>query len=101
MLAFFLFLYAGAEIFSDIRNIETKPIFYSPWIFPVYIYNPKKNDVEKHNSPAIALIVGFLIMICWSVLCSVWIKPFYVGVSLSIMFELMLIVCVLYLISVT
>jgi hypothetical protein len=101
VLSFFIFVYAFAELFSSIKKIETNPIFFSPWIFPVYVYNPKKNDVVKNNGPAIAMLIGYVIMIAWSVLCSVWIEPYYVGVSLSILFELLLIISVLYLVSIS
>ena len=101
ILSFFILLYSFAEISSDIKNLDKKPIFISPWIFPIYIYNPKKNDVEPHNMPAVALIVGFCIAILWAVLASIWIEPTYVGVSLSIIFELILIIIILYLIQQT
>jgi hypothetical protein len=99
--AFFILMYAFAELYSDIKNIETKPVFFSPWIFPVYIYSPKKNDVERHNMPAAAFIIGMLIMMFWAVLSTVWIDPFAVGVSLSVIFELILVIITLYLVSVT
>lgn len=100
-LAFFILLYSFAEISTDIKNIHKKPIFISPWIFPVYIYNPKKNDVEPHNMPAVALIIGFYILILWAIFASIWIQPTYVGVSLSIIFELILIIVILFLIQQT
>lgn len=101
VLAAFLFVYAFAEISTDYAKKETKPLFYSPWLFPVYIYNPKKNDVEPHNLPSVAMISGFTIMICWSVLASVWIYPHHVGVSLSILFEIFMIIAILFLVSIS
>ena len=101
ILAFFILLYAFAELFSDIQSFKKKPIFISPWIFPIYIYNPKKNDVESHNAPAVALIIGFLILMFWSLMASVWIEPVGFGVSLSALIELFLVIIVLYLISIT
>jgi hypothetical protein len=95
-----LFLvYAMSEIGSDVAKMETKPVFFSPWIFPVYIYNPKKNDVEDHTTPTIALMFGLVIMIMWSVLCSVWVYPHNVGVSIGILFELLLMIACFHLIQ--
>jgi hypothetical protein len=37
-----MLVYALAEIGSDLSKMETKPVFFSPWLFPVYVYNPKK-----------------------------------------------------------
>lgn len=96
-----LFVYAFAEIFSDYSKRETHPIFYSPWIFPVYIYNPKKNDIERHSLPAIAMLVGFITMIGWSVLCSIWVYPHHVGVSLSILFEIFMMMSIMFIVSIS
>lgn len=94
-----LLVYAASELLSDLKNMEKKPVFYSPWVFPVYIYNPKKNDVESKNGPAIALVCGFLVLITWSVIASVWIYPHNVGVSLSILFEHVLVICLFHLLQ--
>ena len=100
-LAFFTMIYAVSNIYSDIKHSNTKPIFFSPWIFPVYVFDPKRNDVKLHNTPAIALIMSLMILICWSATCTVWVTPSYIGVALGIAFELMLLVSFLFMISVT
>ena len=99
--ALLLFIYSFAEIFSDVAHLETKPLFFSPWVFPVYIYNPKKNDVESHNLPSICMMIAFIVLLLWSVLASIWITPHHIGVSLSILFELSLCTALLFLISVS
>lgn len=96
-----MLVYAVAEIASDISKMEKNPVFFSPWLFPIYIYNPKKNDVEPHNLPTVALLGGLVILMMWSVVCSVWVYPHNVGVSLSILFELILIICAFHLIGVS
>ena len=93
--------YALNEIVSDISNFSKKPVFFSPWIFPVYRYNAKKNDVDKRNKPSIILVSSLLIILGWSILCSVWIDPFFIGISFSILVELILLVISLHLISIT
>jgi hypothetical protein len=92
ILAAMILVYGLTEVWTDLRNMERKPIFYSPWVFPVYRYNAKKNDVESNNGPAAALVTGFVILITWSVVASVWIYPHNVGVSLSILFENVLLI---------
>lgn len=94
-------VYALSEIGSDLSTMEKKPVFFSPWIFPVYIYNPKKNDVESHSFPTAALLIGLSIIILWSVLCSCWVYPHNVGVSIGIFFELLLIISCFHLIGVS
>ena len=94
-------VYALSEIGSDLAKMEKTPVFFSPWIFPVYIYNAKKNDVEPHSFPTVSLMIGFTIIILWSVLCSCWVYPHNVGVSVGILFELLLIISCFHLIGVS
>jgi hypothetical protein len=97
----FVLVYAIAEITTDLAHMQTKPIFFSPSIFPIYIYNPKKNDVDPKNAPTIALMVGLITLLLWSVTCTVWIYPHNVGVSAGILFEEILIIICFHLISVS
>ena len=99
--ALLLFVYSCSEIGSDYAKLEKIPVYFSPWIFPVYIYSPKKNDVEVRNFPSICLLLGFLVMIAWSVLASIWVYPYHVGVSASILFELLMSIAVLFLVSIS
>lgn len=73
IISFFLLLYAFVAIYNDIDQINERTVFFSPWIFPVYKFNPKKNIIEKRNLPAISMVAGFFIMIGWSILCSLWV----------------------------
>lgn len=94
-------VYSLNEIVGDVTNFIKQPIFFSPWIFPVYRYNPKKNDVDKRNRPTVILMGSMLIILGWTILCSVWVAPFFVGISMSILIELILLTICLRLISVT
>ena len=98
LFALLLGVYAFSEITSSVKESDTKPVFYSPWIFPAYVYIPKKNDVESCNKTATAMVAAFIVLIGWSVLASVWFSPSHVGVSLSILFEIALILAVLFLV---
>jgi len=99
--AFFILVYSFGVLLQDLNRINSKPIFFSPWIFPVYRYNTRKNDVDKRNEPAVGVIVGMLLVLFWSIFCSVWVSPFYVGISISILVELVLVILALYLISIS
>lgn len=79
-----LLLYGYGNLLIDWVNMQKKPIFYSPWIFPIYKYDPRKQDVVPHNRAAASAIAGLVILIMWSVLASVWITPTHVGVGFSI-----------------
>lgn len=71
-------LFLGVSIFTifkDNQKAKQAPVFYSPWIFPVYQYNPKKNNVRMKNYPAVFMFLGFGVIIGWSFLCSIFVKP--------------------------
>ena len=68
------------------------------YIFYLFFY---RNDVEAHNLPTVALICGLVIMMMWSVLCTIWVYPHNVGISLSIFFELLLMISAFHLIGVS
>ena len=40
-----IILFSGFNIFTDIRDIEKSPLYFSPWIFPIYKYDKKKDDI--------------------------------------------------------
>jgi uncharacterized membrane protein len=40
--ALLLLVFGIFRITYDIRNMKQRPIFFSPWVFPIYIFDPKK-----------------------------------------------------------
>lgn len=51
--------------------------------------------------PVICLIGSLVIMIAWSVLATVWYTPTHVGVSLSILFEMLLILLMIFIVQIS
>jgi len=93
--------YGGVLLFLDINGLEDRPVFFSPWIFPVYKFDPKKENIERRNSPSISLLTGCLVLIIWGILSSNWLEPLYLGVSLCILLVLLMVTLALYLISIS
>ena len=81
--------------------MESSPIYYSPWLFPIYFYNAKTNLVEKKNWPVICAIVGFSVFIVWSLVSSVFWDPYQVGTSSYLLIVLVMLIILLYLSSVS
>jgi len=50
--------------------MDRKPMFYSPWIFPIYKYSAKKNDVVSYNKPTVILLFSLLLILVWAVLAA-------------------------------
>jgi len=68
ILFFFLWSYAISQFVIDFSERETKPIYVSTNMFPVYKFNPKINDVEDHYDPAISFILGLVIAAFWGLI---------------------------------
>jgi hypothetical protein len=73
-------------------------VFYSPWLFPIYKYNGTKNDIEPHKTPAILIIITCVVVLLWGILTSVYVKPVWIGVCITIVAEIFIIQLSIYLI---
>jgi hypothetical protein len=68
ILFFFLWSYAISQFVIDFHEKDTKPIYVSINLFPVYKFNPKINDVEDHYDPAVSFILGLVIAAFWGLI---------------------------------
>lgn len=89
------------EMYSDIMNADNEPIYFSPWIFPVFKYYSKRNDIGLRNKPAAKVLFALFLAYLWSFQCAAWISPFYYGISVSCLVEVLTILFVLYTITFT
>jgi hypothetical protein len=101
LLAFLLLVFGIGKTYFDLRGMRTIPVFFSPWVFPIYIFNPKKQDVQRNNLPAGCLLGAFVLLLFWSILATAWFTPVHVGVALSILFENLLILTVMYMVQIS
>lgn len=101
LFALVLLAYGYGKLIVDYKNLKRKPVFFSPWIFPIFKFDPKKQDVVPHNLPGGCIILGNGVMICWSALATVWIQPVHVGVSLSILFMFILLLTIIFMIQIS
>jgi hypothetical protein len=42
LLAFLLFVFGVGRTVYDLRNMKSRPVFFSPWVFPIYAFDPNK-----------------------------------------------------------
>jgi len=86
-----------ARLYTDYKQNESQPVFYSPWLLPAYKYIVRKGKIERHFQ-AIYLLLGFsLIGIVWSLACTFIVRPAWVGVCFMILFEFIAYVVILFL----
>jgi hypothetical protein len=96
-----IFLYGFSNLARDLYRAEDEPIYFSPWVFPVFKYSIKKNDVQLRNTPVALVLFSMLMALCWSFQCTVWIRPITTGIAVSCLVEVLFIISVMYLISFT
>lgn len=99
--SFIVLVYSLNKFRKNIQNMDRKPLFFSPWIFPVYRFSPKKNDVIPYNLHTVLLLSSLLAILLWSILAAVFLKPYWVGICISILIEITLLIVALYLISIS
>lgn len=101
IVGFSILIYGLSDLVSDLVNADEEPIYFSPWVFPVFKYIPKKNDIVMKNQPAALVMVFFFMLLAWAIQCSVWITPFTSGIAVTCLAEVLFLIFVLYLISFT
>ena len=76
--SFILAIFAGimavltlATFVSDRTRMDEMPIYHSPWIFPIYKYYPRDNDVEPYTSAVVLFFFTAGIVLLWSVWCTI------------------------------
>lgn len=47
LLSGLLFAFGFGRLIFDYMNLRRRPVFFSPWIFPIFAYDPKKQDISK------------------------------------------------------
>jgi hypothetical protein len=83
---FFSLLFIGYSVVIIIKNLRkttTAPVFFSPWVFPIYKYNPKTRMVEKADEMGKQLMLGLNLILFWAISCIIWMSPAYIGVSVG------------------
>ena len=82
---------------ADRTRMDEMPIYHSPWVFPVYKYYPKDNDVVPYTTAVnLFFAVSFLVLV-WSIWATVEIQPRWVGVNTTCAVEIVvLIVCLFF-----
>ena len=87
---FFLALYTLQMFILDYNNRDIAPIFYSPWIFPIYKYDPKKETLLSHNTFGVMIVLICGMILVWSVLCVIWLRPIWIGIAVGALAEILL-----------
>jgi hypothetical protein len=82
-LALALLSYGYLSILTSLYS--GRPYFLSPWVYPCFRFDPRRGELLPSNSAPLSLCLGYLVLIGWAVLATVWLTPVHLGVALSIL----------------
>ena len=94
-----LLVYGYTLIQRDINNKMNEPLFFSPWIFP--IYKLSKGHIIDNSYPTIVFLSGCLMFLIWSVSVSIWVYPVVVGICLTCLTELIVFMALVFIMTFT
>ena len=101
IICIFILFYSGSAFYKDYLNRVREPVYYSPWIFPIYKYDSERDDIRENNGPVFGIFLVLFLGLLWSVLCSVWIAPYYYGIAVSALCEVLLVIFVLFIVAIS
>lgn len=85
-----LFIYSYSLIQSDLNNQADYPLFSSPWIFPIYQFNPKTGNIVKRNMPLLLFLASCMLFMVWCIAVVIWVTPVTTGIALTCIVEIFL-----------
>lgn len=85
-------VYSVGSWIKDFNQSETKPVFCSRYLFPIYKFNWITKDIEPHNGPTYAWFLSLIVLVAWSIYYNSKSKDKQIGVSLSIIIETLILV---------
>ena len=91
-----LILHALFKFRIELEKINTVPVFFSPWVFPIYKYSPAKEKIERRDEMGLHLLIGLGLVILWSISCVIWLTPTSIGVSVGCLCEILMVFMVVY-----
>lgn len=92
---FFLWSYALLQFAHDFDQLNMRPLYFSPTLFPIYKYNPKTNDVEDHYKPTVAWTAGLVLLVFWAFFTNYALGPEWLGAVISIGVQLLVLMTII------
>ena len=94
-----LFVAGMARFIGDRTRMDEMPIYHSPWVFPIYKYYPKLNDIEPYASGIIFFYALAAVSFIWAVYITVEVSPSWVGVAVTCAIEAMIVFFTLHIVN--
>ncbi len=97
----------GAMIYCFIRVVsagsefDVAPIFVSPYVFPIYAYNPNRKTSVQAGTYVMGMYATLLAAVFWSILLSIYLYPMHYGISVGCLATVVMAFLTLFLITFT
>lgn len=87
-----LWSFALFHAVKDSYELNTRPVYYSANIVPIFKYHPESGRVVSHYNPSITAVAGFFVLAGWAFFVNTQVKPDWFGVLLIIGVEILALV---------
>ena len=84
-----------------IRRPPFSPLYISPFVFPMYMYNPDNSSMTVENEVGMAAYTTIGTFMLWGIFCIVFINPLGMGIMITCLSLLSFVVLTMNLIAVT
>ncbi|CAG9327882.1 unnamed protein product [Blepharisma stoltei] len=86
----FIFICSSISLFTSIHRMRTEPIFFSPWIFPIYKYETKNDRLIKYNELGLMMCGTIGLIMIYGVICIIWVDPVSAGIAIGSLAEVLI-----------
>ena len=83
----YLWFYAIANFVRDFNQMQTRPVFFSNSLFPIYKFNERTREIDSHHKPVAAWIIGLNLIMIWGLLTNTQVNPKWFGAFITIVIE--------------
>lgn len=78
-----ILLLTSVELYQSFRSMKLKPIFFSPWVFPIYKYDTLNDRLVKYNRIGLQVFSIVVLIMIYSVICVIWVFPVSAGIAIG------------------
>lgn len=96
-----LWSFALFHVTKDSLEANTRPVYYSANIVPIFKYKPETGRVVTHHAPGVTVVAGFFVLFGWALFVNSQVKPDWFGVLLIIGIQILALVAYVRVKSVT
>ncbi len=70
-----ILVYSYYSLQRDIVMRNEEPLYFSPWIFPIFKYSSEHKIIKINNLPVVLFFFSILMLFSWTISLIIWVKP--------------------------